>query len=202
MTVWRPGPIWSEEAELARVWRSARPFPHLVIDDFVPDDALDELLAVIEEEPVDHYAADIYSFDATAPEPKTTPFRELREQLGITYAERLSRITSRRVTRADMRAYAYRAGHFLLPHSDHQLGVGRELAYAYYLPTPEPPTGGELELFRCTLEGDEVVATESERIIEPRSNRLVVFDVSDVSLHQVREVIDGLRASLSGWFYP
>ncbi len=34
------------------------------------------------------------------------------------------------------------------------------------------------------------------------ANRLVVFDVSDVSLHQVREVLAGLRISLAGWFYP
>jgi hypothetical protein len=29
-----------------------------------------------------------------------------------------------------------------------------------------------------------------------------VFDVGDVSLHQVREVLDGMRISLAGWFYP
>jgi len=26
--------------------------------------------------------------------------------------------------------------------------------------------------------------------------------VSDLSLHQVREVLGGLRISLAGWFYP
>ena len=115
----------------------------------------------------------------------------------------LSRITAKSVRRADMRAYAYRAGHYLLPHSDHQQGVGRALAYAYYFPSPEPPEGGELELFRCTVDEDgEIVATESACLVEPRPNRLVVFDVSDVSLHQVREVLAGLRPSLSGWFYP
>ena len=102
-----------------------------------------------------------------------------------------------------MRAYAYCAGHYLLPHTDHQQGVGRALAYAYYFPSPEPPEGGELELFRCTLHEDgEIVAIESACLVEPRPNRLVVFDVSDVSLHQVREVLAGLRPSLSGWFYP
>jgi len=46
------------------------------------------------------------------------------------------------------------------------------------------------------------VRVESARVIEPRANRLVVFDVSDGSLHQVREVVSGLRISLAGWFYP
>ncbi len=187
---------------LAERWRAARPFPHLVVDGFVDDAALPELLAIVEEEAVETYAADIYAFDATAPEPKTDAFRELRDAFANVLAPPLSRIASKTLRRADMRAYAYRAGHYLLPHTDHQDGVGRVLAYVYYLPTPEPPDGGELELFDCTLEGREIVAVESAALVEPRPNRLVVFEVSDASLHQVREVLGGLRASLAGWFYP
>ena len=67
---------------------------------------------------------------------------------------------------------------------------------------PEPPSGGELELFACHAERDELVSTESARLIEPAANRLVVFEVSVRSLHQVREVLAGLRISLAGWFYP
>ena len=91
-----------------------------------------------------------------------------------------------------MRAYAYRPGHYLLPHTDHQDGLLRQLAYAYYLPSPEPPTGGELELF---------ANMQSAKLIAPRDNRLVIFEVGDTSLHQVREVLSGLRISLAGWFY-
>jgi Rps23 Pro-64 3,4-dihydroxylase Tpa1-like proline 4-hydroxylase len=47
----------------------------------------------------------------------------------------------------------------------------------------------------------DLVRTESARLVEPHGNRLVVFDVSDASLHQVREVTGGLRISLAGWFY-
>jgi hypothetical protein len=202
MLVWRLGAAWKDEEKLAETWRAAEPFPHLVIDDFVPDEALPELLAIVDEEPVDRYAGDIFSFEATAPEPKTEGLRALRDAFASTLAPTLSRIAAKPLRRVDMRAYAYRAGHYLLPHSDHQQGVGRALAYAYYLPSPEPPEGGELELFRCVMESGEIVATESERLVEPRPNRLIVFDVSDVSLHQVREVLGGLRPSLAGWFYP
>ena len=202
MFEWRLGAVWTEEEKLAAAWQSADPFPHFVIDDFVPEDDLPELLAQIEEEAVERYEADIFRFEATPPEPKTETLRALRDGFAQVLAPRLSRITARSLGRADMRAYAYRAGDFLLPHSDHQLGVGRALAYAYYLPTPEPPRGGELELFRCLVESTEVVAVSSARLIEPHANRLVIFEVSDVSLHQVREVLSGLRPSLSGWFYP
>jgi Rps23 Pro-64 3,4-dihydroxylase Tpa1-like proline 4-hydroxylase len=81
------------------------------------------------------------------------------------------------------------------------MGVGRQLAYAYYAPSPDPPQDGALELYRCDLEEGEIVHAESARIIEPRANRMAIFDVSDASLHQVREVLGGLRVSLAGWFY-
>lgn len=190
-----------DEAELAKRWTEAKPFPHVVIDDFVAAEQLDALLARIDEEPVERYVGDIFTFEATAPEPITDAMREIRASFAAAMAPVLARVTKRAVTRADMRAYAYHEGHYLLPHADHQLGVGRVLAYAYYLPSPEPPEGGELELFACTMAGSEIVKTESALVIEPRANRLVVFEVSDVSLHQVREVTRGLRLSLAGWFY-
>ncbi len=200
--MWQLGSAWSDEAALARAWSDARPFPHLVVDDFVPADALDAMMAILDEEGVDPYEGDILSFEATPPAPRTDEMRALRDAFAAALAPVLARVTGADVTRVDMRAYAYRPGHYLLPHSDHQDGLERRLAYAYYLPTPEPPTGGELELFAVRREGEELVETTSARVIEPRANRLVVFEVSDRSLHQVREVLAGLRLSLAGWFYP
>ncbi len=200
--MWSLGAAWQDEQALADAWRQAQPFPHLVFDDLVPGDELTELVAVLDDEAVDAYQGDILRFEATAPEPATAEFRELRDRFAAALSPRLTRITGKAVTRVDMRAYAYRPGHYLLPHSDHQDGLARSLAYAYYLPSPEPPRGGELELFACRVEGSEIVATDSALVIAPRANRLVVFDVSDVSLHQVREVLGGLRISLAGWFYP
>jgi hypothetical protein len=199
--MWRLGPDWSDEHALAEAWRAAQPFPHLVFDDFAAGPALPALLTILEDEPVERHEGDIFAFEASAPEPTTGELRALRDSFATVLAPPLSRITAKAVRRADMRAYAYRVGHYLLPHSDHQDGLERALAFAYYLPSPDPPVGGELELFRCRIERGEIASTESARLIEPRPNRLVVFDVSDVSLHQVREVLGGLRISLAGWFY-
>jgi hypothetical protein len=200
--MWRLGSAWEDEPALARAWQAAQPFPHLVIDDFVAADALPALLAILDEEPVERYEGDLFAFEASAPEPTTAELRALREDFARTLAPALARITGRSVTRADMRAYAYRVGHYLLPHTDHQRELGRVLAYAYYLPSPDPPAGGELELFACRLDGDELASTEPAGMIAPKPNRLVVFEVGDRSLHQVREVLGGLRISLAGWFYP
>ena len=189
-----------DEAALARAWRAAAPFPHVVIDDFAADP--DALLAFLDEEHVDRYEGDLFVFEASPPEPRSAELRALRASFAATLVPALARLGRRPLARADMRAYAYRVGHYLLPHTDHQDGLGRALAYAYYLPSPEPPVGGELELFRCTLEGGAITAVETAHVIEPRANRLVVFEVGDGSLHQVREVLAGLRISLAGWFYP
>ena len=185
------------EDALAREWAAAEPFPYVVIDDYAP--AVD-LLALLDDEAVERYEGEIALFDASAPEPATPAFAELRDAFAATLAPSLSKISGKLVRTVDMRAYAYRPGNYLLPHTDHREGLARVLAYAYYLPTPEPPTGGELELFRCTYDG-EITSVESARVIEPRPHRLVVFDVGDASLHQVREVLSGLRLSLAGWFY-
>ncbi len=191
--MWTLGLPWQDEQALAASWRAAVPFPHLVIDDFVPATPLLELL---DEEGVQRQDGDIFSFEASG------NLDELSAAFGSLLAPSLARITGKPVARAELRAYAYRVGHYLLPHSDHQDGLERLLAFAYYLPSPEAPVGGELELFRCTVLDSAIVATESAALIEPRAHRLAVFDVSDVSLHQVREVLGGLRLSLAGWFYP
>ncbi len=200
--MWQHGAALADEAGLARAWRSAAPFPHLVLDDVMPADALPALLELLEEEPVDRYEADLYAFEATAPEPRTEALRALRTAFAEALAPPLARITGKPVRTVDLRAYAYRVGHYLLPHADHQEGLARQLAFAYYLPSPEPPIGGELELYACEVEDGALARIRPAQLIEPRANRLVVFDVSDISLHQVREVTAGLRISLAGWFYP
>jgi Rps23 Pro-64 3,4-dihydroxylase Tpa1-like proline 4-hydroxylase len=186
------------------MWRvpntvQADPFRHWILDDACARP--DELLQIIDDEGVELYEGDIFRFDATAPEPRGAELRTLRDTFAAALAPALSQLCGKHLTRADMRAYAYRSGHYLLPHTDHREGLERVLAYAYYLPTPEPPIGGELELFACTSNGVELMSTTSAKLIEPRANRLVVFEVGDLSLHQVREVLSGMRLSLAGWFY-
>ena len=206
MTLWRLGPGWHDEQALAAAWRAATPFPHLVFDEVFEPARLAELMAIVDDEPVLGYEAELFAFDATAPEPTTDGMRALRAELAAVLAPPLGRITGKVVTRADLRGFAYRPGHYLLPHTDlldvAPDGSPRALAYACYLPSPEPPVGGELELYRCEHDGLALTVTEQARLIEPVANRLAVFDVSLVSLHQVREVLSGLRISLAGWFYP
>jgi len=194
--------VWqvpADEDVLAQAWRTATPYPHIVVEDAVAPGALPALMATLEEEPVERYAGDIFVFDASPAKQATPELFAIRDAFAAAFLGPLSRITGKLLARADMRAYAYHPGHYLLPHSDHHDESWRSVAFA---PAPQPPQGGELELFACRITAGEIVETTSARVIEPRANRLVVFDVSDVSLHQVREVVAGLRISLAGWFYP
>ena len=186
---------------LGEEWRAAEPFPHVIVDGFAPTDE-SALFEVLEDEPVQRYVGDLYAFDATAPTATTAAFSALVTSFAAALCPGVSALAGKPVTRVDLRAYAYRPGDHLLPHTDHRDGLERRIAYAYYLPTPDAPTGGELELYRCAVDAaDELADIASARVITTQPFRLALFDVCPTSLHQVREVLGGLRLSLAGWFY-
>src|SRR3569833_2541120 len=168
--MWQLGP--RDEAALAAAWRAAATFPYVVLDDVV---AAGDLMAVLDDEGVARYEGDLFVFEAAPP----NGLAELRAQFAAALAPLLSRVTGKQVARADMRAFAYRPGHYLLPHTDHQEGLARLLAYAYYLPSPEPPDGGELELFRCELAGGELVVPEPALRIAPRFSGFARYALYD-----------------------
>jgi hypothetical protein len=189
----------SDLGALSRAFRRARPFPHLVIDGLLDRQHLARLAAEAREEPRVLVEDEIYLHLRSADPPLRPLLRELRTELSDSSAE-VSRIGGVRVSSADGAAYAYLEGHYLLPHSDHRPSEGRALAYAFYLRAPE--RGGELEFFACKKRGAKIVATRPAKRIVARANRLVLFEVSETALHEVREVLRGARLSLAGWFYP
>jgi hypothetical protein len=191
-----------DAAALAASWRDAHPFPHVILDDLVTPARLQALREAVAREPHLAESSDFHEFMASGLPVQNRPLLELAEELGgAGMRELLARVTGKRVGRMELRSYVYLAGSYLLPHTDHRPGLGRLLAYAYYLVGAERCEGGELELFACDLEGEDVVATTPAATIEPRANRLVVFDVGLATLHQVREVTSGGRVSLAGWYF-
>lgn len=194
-----------EAPDLAVQWRSARPFPHVVIDGFTTEEGRRALLAAMEEEPADLITDEIFEVMASGVRAEDARLRRFHAALGgPEVCAAIGALTGKPVSRADLRAFVYGPGHYLLPHTDHQEGVGRAIAYAFYLETGPDLEGGELALFDVDLDpgGREITAARVARVIEPRANRVVLFEVGDRSLHEVREVTRGLRLSLAGWFYP
>ena len=148
--------------------------------------------------------ADLYELMGSADEPADATLREFAAALGGAEAlAAAAAITGRAVTRVEVRSYVYLPGSFLLPHSDARADARRAIAFAFYLSNAGEVEGGELEFIECALDkSGEVVATRPALLIRPLANRLVLFEVSPASLHQVREVRAGGRLSLSGWYYP
>ncbi len=190
-----------DRAELAAAWRVARPFAHVVLDGVLGEAELEAVRAAVAREPHFPNASDFYEMMGSA---QPVAHAELRRFAAALEAARpfVAAVTGKALGRVELRSYVYLAGSFLLPHNDAGADAGRQVAWAFYLLPRTSSTGGELELFDCTVEDGELVAAAPALRIEPEANRLVLFDVSPGSLHQVREVTAGGRVSLSGWFYP
>jgi Rps23 Pro-64 3,4-dihydroxylase Tpa1-like proline 4-hydroxylase len=190
---------WDATA-LGEAWRRARPFPHVVVDALVPDTALAELRDAVAKEPHWPNHDEIYDMMRSG-EPMAHPtLCAFQAELGSAAALATVRaVTGKPVERIEMRSYVFMPGNYLLPHTDCQSQVGRKVAFAYYL-WNGPLEGGELDLFDCDVANGRITASRPGTTILPQPNRLVLFDVSLASLHQVREVTIGARLSLSGWF--
>lgn len=187
---------------LERRWQRAQPFPHIVLQSTIDEAACAALTEALDHESAERLAGEIYEVMATGHDFEHPTLTALTDELqSADVLEAVGTITGKPVTTVKARGYAFSAGHYLLPHADRDTDALRQVAFAIYVAVSPHLEGGELELFDCQVELGQVFATEPAGRIAPAVGTLVLFDVSDRSLHQVREVIVGTRASISGWFY-
>ena len=191
---------WPSDLDAAaHTFRSAAPFAHLVLDEAVAPEPLARMAAAFDDEPQVLLESEIYLHLRSSDPPLSAPLRDFCDALRASCAT-VAALCGRPLSRADGSAYTYLPGHYLLPHSDSRQSEGRALAYAFYIGAPL--AGGALELFDCERQGGVIVRTTPAARIEARANRLVLFEVHDLALHQVCEVLAGARTSVAGWFYP
>jgi Rps23 Pro-64 3,4-dihydroxylase Tpa1-like proline 4-hydroxylase len=186
-------------AGAAKKFRGAKPFAHLVIDRAVVAADHARMAAAFADEPQMLLEDEIYLHLRSSDPPMTQALRDFCMSLQVSCSS-VAQICGQQISRADGSAYSYLKSHYLLPHSDSRKSEGRAIAYAYYVGAPDK--GGELELFSCAARKGEIVKTRAAKRIAARANRLVLFEVHDLALHQVREVTRGARTSIAGWFYP
>ncbi len=188
-------------ADLAARYRAAEPFPHVVLDGFVDEAFLEQLVSAFDEEPADNIQDEIFDVMASQAPPEHDAFRRFHARLGSDQVlAAVETITGEVVRAVETRAYAYLPGHYLLPHADGDKGGRRRVAYAFYVGLLDGIRGGELDLYRCETKEERIVRTTVAKTIVPEVNRCVIFGVGPHSLHRVREVTQGGRLSLAGWF--
>ena len=187
---------------LAKQWQAAKPFPHVVLDDLLTSDGFHRLRAAVSQEP--HYSniGPLYEMMGSADQPEQPAIQEFNAFLsGPAVCEMIARITGESPSEAHVRSFVYLPGHYLLPHTDDDPVHRRCVAIIGYLSDEGACTGGELQLYECIFEEDQVEQTRAAVSVRPRPNRFVLMEVSKASLHRVMEIEQGARVSVAGWFY-
>lgn len=120
----------------------------------------------------------------------------LESDLFLQFTEKATGRNLRAAT--SVRIHRMQTGHFLKPHNDRT--NNREIAFIIYLsPDWLPEYGGNLHI---------IGHDDSELILNPIYNRLLMFDVNQHKHHFISEVFEHKqigqrngRLSINGWFY-
>jgi Rps23 Pro-64 3,4-dihydroxylase Tpa1-like proline 4-hydroxylase len=189
---------WVSPAYLRKVgslkkdFKSAKPFPHIVLPNFFKN--AKSLKSALLKEKFHYQNSDLFQFHQTndCSKAKTKIVQDFHKFFGSNeFLDFISEITGKKLTSIDMSGFVYGDTDYLLPHDDRL--EGRKIAYVVNLSENfKEENGGALALFK----GKKIV----KRIV-PKFNTLTIFEVSNKSLHEVEEVIDKKRVSFAGWFH-
>jgi len=182
-------------------FRHAKPFPHIVLKDFLKPRIVRLVATAVQRQPFTHKESDLFSLSQTPDLTRSTnptlcafhrflTSRELRNHLTTLTGAKLGKSV-------DMSGFIYTDSDHLLTHDDKL--EGRALAYILNLSNGlGRRDGGELEL----LSSKNGKPSRAAKRIPPTYNTLTIFQVTPTSFHQVREVLtDKQRLTLGGWFH-
>ena len=179
----------------------SKPFPHLILQNFLPKPQAIELLKALKDEPFEIKQSDLFCIYQTkdlisSTNPIINQFREsLSSKEFTTYLTKITNIKIKPNT-IDMAGTIYTDTNYLLPHDD-QLEK-RKIAYIYYLSTLTKNDGGALAFYNSKHNQP----TSITKRIQPVFNTLILFPVTTTSFHEVEEVITNKqRIAISGWFH-
>lgn len=184
--------------ELLDSYRTAHPFPYLVLDDLFPSERLDALLTELPPPSSPKWVNErhnrmIKSNLRSAVDLSDEAFRFASTLHSASFLYFLSEITGIEALLPD--PYLSGAGYHVIPpggkfdvhadrNTDHFSGLERRLAMLIYLNKAwDPQFGGQLELWNQD-------GSQREKVIEPVFNRTVIFEIGDKNFHAVRPVTE------------
>ncbi len=180
-------------ADLAPIYRAALPYPHVVIDGFLPDAFAHELAQQFPQPHDDigwlHYGAENFEVKMSCPNEEAFPdvlWRAIHEMNGGVFVRFLEQLTGIEHLLPDPHLaggglHLTRTGGHLGIHADFNWHEGlqahRRINVLLYLtPAWVPAWGGELELW-------DRAAQSCQKTVDPLFNRAVVFSTTSDSFH-------------------
>ncbi len=197
--------------QMKAIFSANKPFPFLSIPNFVDSAFLKQVLDELTNLDYVDKNNDLYLFSQSENDlkaVKTPLISKLREVLySDVVCKALSQISGielfglDNISKPDFFAAVYNDTSRLLCHDDEL--EGRRIAFILYL-VPEDwcdADGGHLDLFEH--EADSFLPTHKARALLPKWASFTFFEVSELSYHQVREVLSANkhRVSIGGWFH-
>ena len=179
-------------------YQTARPFPHLVLDELFPLETINSLLEELPPPSSSSWVNErhdnmIKSTLRSAVDLSERAFQFAATIHSASFLYFLSEITGIKALLPD--PYLSGAGYHVIPaggkfdvhadrNTDHFSGLERRLAMLVYLNKSwDPQYGGQLELWNQD-------GTQREKVIEPNFGRTVIFEIGDQNFHAVRPVTE------------
>ncbi|KAL7347273.1 prolyl 3-hydroxylase OGFOD1 [Encephalitozoon intestinalis] len=163
--------------------RYQEPFLHFIKDGFLAPKDLENIRNIHGKCAFREIYTDLFRFLQTAELKERKDLQFFRDSLMRAFEE----IGDVKGGWIDLFGSYYRKGDYLLCHDDRT--ESRKFAFSYYL---EDHSSGELILY----ENDGMSVSKK---VEVKSNRLVIFEVSDVSFHEVGYCSKDGRRAFTGW---
>ncbi len=198
-------------ASLKADFNNSKPYRYLEASEFFLHHRLVEVLKALLEEKFYNKESDLFKFNQTQ-DLKNTESKVLKEFINFLYSKEfiayMQHLTDFLFSKTvDIAGTLYEDTNFLLCHDD-QLD-DRKIAFLCYLSTVEETDGGSLALYNAQKSKDHADGRETwlpttvAKRIYPSFNKLAFFEVSEISFHEVEEVItsETKRLAIGGWYY-
>lgn len=201
-------PIYLQPSTIAKLKKSfatAKPYKYLEANEFFNHNKMIAVLKALLAEKFYFKESDLFKFNQTQ-DLKNTKSKVLKDYISFLYSKDfvnyMQDLTGFKYSQTvDIAGTMYEDTNFLLCHDD-QLD-DRKIAFLAYMSTVEKSDGGSLSLYTSKKKGKLFLPDKKVKQIYPSFNKLAFFEVSEISFHEVDEVItpDTKRLAIGGWYY-